>query len=188
MDDSQIMDLYWQRNEEAIQETDRKFGSYCFAIADNILHNAEDAKECVNDTWLKVWNAIPPQRPNNLRMFVAKIVRNLSFNRFNAHSAAKRGSGEILLVLDELSECLAGNSNVEHEYAAKELGQCIRGFIRTLPERDGNVFVRRCFYTEAVSEIAKRYALTENNVMVILSRTRKKLKTHLIEEGFFSGQ
>ena len=188
MDDSRIMELYWQRDEGAIQETDRKYGPYCFAIADNILHNKEDAKECVNDTWLKVWNAIPPQRPNNLRMFVAKIARNLSFNRYNARSAEKRGGGEIVLALDELSECLASNANVEREYAAKELGQCIRVFIRALPERDGNVFVRRYFFTEAVSEIAKRYGLTENHVMVILSRTRKKLKTHLIKEGFFSGQ
>lgn len=105
---------------------------------------------------------------------------------FQSRSAEKRGGGEIVLVLDELAECLAGESDVESEYEARELGQCIRMFVRALPERDGNVFVRRYFFTEPVAEIAKRYGLTDNNVMVILSRTRKKLKVHLIKEGFFS--
>ena len=186
MDDSRIVELYCQRNADAIKETDSKYGAYCFAIADNILHNKEDSEECVNDTWLNTWNAIPPQKPTKLQMFLAKSTRNLSFNRYNARSAEKRGSGEIVLVLDELAECLAGESDVESEYEARELGQCIRYFIRALPERDGNVFVRRYFFTEPVAEIANRYGLTENNVMVILSRTRKKLKTHLIKEGFFS--
>ena len=124
---------------------------------------------------------------DKLQLFLAKITRNLSFNRFQTRSAKKRGGGEIVFVLDELAECLAGEENVERDYEAKELGQCIRLFVRALPERDGNVFVRRYFFTELVSEIAQRYALTENHVMVILSRTRKKLKKHLIKEGFFGG-
>ena len=186
MEDSKIVELYWQKNADAIKETDSKYGAYCFAIADNILHNKEDSEECVNDTWLNAWNAMPPHKPTKLQMFLAKITRNLSFNRFNARSAEKRGGGEIVLVLDELAECLAGESDVESEYEARELGQCIRMFVRALPERDGNVFVRRYFFTEPVAKIAKRYGLTDNNVMVILSRTRKKLKTHLIKEGFFS--
>lgn len=183
---SRIVELYWQKNADAIKETDSKYGAYCFAIADNILHKKEDSEECVNDTWLNAWNAMPPQKPTKLQMFLAKITRNLSFNRFNARSAEKRGGGEVVLVLDELAECLAGESDVEGEYEARELGQCIRMFVRALPERDGNVFVRRYFFTEPVAEIAKRYGLTDNNVMVILSRTRKKLKVHLIKEGFFS--
>ena len=186
MEDSRIVELYWQKNADAIKETDSKYGAYCFAIADNILHNNEDSEECVNDTWLNAWNAMPPQKPTKLQMFLAKITRNLSFNRFNARSAEKRGGGELVLVLDELAECLAGESDVESEYEARELGRCIRMFVRALPERDGNVFVRRYFFTEPVAEIAKRYGLTDNNVMVILSRTRKKLKVHLIKEGFFS--
>lgn len=186
MEDSRIVELYWQKNADAIKETDSKYGAYCFAIADNILHKKEDSEECVNDTWLNAWNAMPPQKPTKLQMFLAKITRNLSFKRFNARSAEKRGGGEVVLVLDELAECLAGESDVEGEYEARELGQCIRMFVRALPERDGNVFVRRYFFTEPVAEIAKRYGLTDNNVMVILSRTRKKLKVHLIKEGFFS--
>lgn len=184
MDDNQIIALYWSKNERAVAETNRKYGSYCFTIADNVLHNREDSEECVNDTWLHAWNAMPPQKPARLRMFLAKITRNLSFNRFNARTAQKRGGGEIDLVLDELAECIAGESDIENEYAAKELGQCIQKFVRDLPERDGNVFVRRYFFTEPVAVIARRYGLTDNNVMVILSRTRKKLKVHLIKEGF----
>lgn len=184
MEDSQIIELFWQKNPEAISKTANKYGAYCSTIAKNILHNAEDSEECVNDTWLHAWNAIPPQRPNALRMFLAKITRNLSFDRFIAQNAEKRGGGEIPLVLDELAECLAGETDVEAEYESRELGQCIRQFVRILPERDGNVFVRRYFFTEPVADIAKRYGLTQNNVMVILSRTRRKLKAHLLKEGY----
>ena len=186
MEDSRIVELYWQKNADAIKETDSKYGAYCFAIADNILHNKEDSEECVNDTWLNAWNAMPPQKPTKLQMFLAKITRNLSFNRFNARSAEKRGGGEIVLVLDELAECIASETDVASEYEAKELGQCIRRFVKALPERDGNIFVRRYFFTESITQIAQKCSLTENNVMVILSRTRKKLKAHLVKEGFFS--
>ena len=184
MEDHQIVELYWQKNADAISETSNKYGGYCFAIADHILNNTEDSEECVNDTWLHAWNAIPPQKPNVLRMFLAKITRNLSVNRFKARSAEKRGGGEILLVLDELADCLAGETDVEREYEGRELEQCIRRFVRGLPERDGNVFVRRYFFTEPVAAVAERYGLTENNVMVILSRTRKKLRLKLAKEGY----
>ncbi|MBQ8798245.1 MAG: sigma-70 family RNA polymerase sigma factor [Lachnospiraceae bacterium] len=186
MEDYQIIELYFNRKEEAIKETDSKYGSYCFAIAENVLHNAEDSEECVSDTWLKAWNAMPPHRPTMLRMFLAKITRNLSFNRFQARNAEKRGGGELPLVLDELAECIAHESDTENEYFAKELEQCIRHFVRDLPEREGDVFVRRYFFTEPVAVIAKRYCMTDNNVMVMLSRTRKKLKAHLKKEGYFS--
>ena len=184
MEDSQIIELYWQKNADAISETSSKYGAYCYTIADNILHSIEDSEECVNDTWLHAWNAMPPQKPNVLRMFLAKITRSLSVNRFKARSAEKRGGGEINLVLDELADCLAGGTNVEAEYEVKELEQCIRRFVRGLPERDGNVFVRRYFFTEPVVVIAKRYGLTESNVTVILSRTRKKLRLKLAKEGY----
>ena len=184
MEDHQIVELYWQKNADAISETSNKYGGYCFAIADHILNNTEDSEECVNDTWLHAWNAIPPQKPNVLRMFLAKITRNLSVNRFKARNAEKRGGGEILLVLDELADCLAGETDVEREYEGRELEQCIRRFVRGLPERDGNVFVRRYFFTEPVAAVAERYGLTENNVMVILSRTRKKLRLKLAKEGY----
>ena len=184
LEDSQIVELYWKKNVDAISETANKYGAYCFTIADNILHCAEDSEECVNDTWLHAWNAMPPQKPDVFRMFLAKITRNLSFNRFNARNVEKRGGGEIVLVLDELSECIASEADVEAAYEVTELEQCIRCFVRSLPERDRNVFVRRYFFTEPIPAIAERYSLTVNNVTVILSRTRKKLKTVLLMEGY----
>lgn len=186
MEDQKIIELYFQRNTDAIKETDNKYGSYCFAIANNILHNNEDSEECVNDTWLNAWNAIPPQRPTILRMFLAKISRNLSFNRFEARNAEKRGGGEIHLVLDELAECIANESDTEDEYLAKELEEIIRIFVRELPEREGNIFIRRYFFTEPISMISKRYGMTDNYVTVILSRIRKKLKGRLEKEGYFN--
>ncbi len=184
MEDNQIVELYWRRSADAISETANKYGAYCFTIAENILHNTEDSEECVNDTWFHAWNAIPPQKPKALRMFLAKITRNLSFDRFHARKAEKRGGGELDLVLDELGECLGGGADAETAYEAEELRRSIQRFVRSLPERDGNVLVRRYFFAEPVADIAKRYGLTENNVMVILSRTRRKLKAHLLKEGY----
>lgn len=184
MEDCQIVELYWQKNTDAISETSSKYGAYCFTIAENILHSAEDSEECVNDTWLHAWNTMPPQRPNVLRLFLAKITRNLSFNRFHARNVEKRGGGEIILVLDELSECIADKADVEVAYETAELERYICRFVRALPERDRNVFVRRYFFTEPISAIAERYGLTVNNITVILSRTRKKLKLALMKEGF----
>lgn len=185
MEDGQIIELYWQKNPDAISETADKYGTYCFKIADSILHNIEDSEECVNDTWLHAWNAIPPKRPSVLRLFLAKIARNLAFDRFSALNAEKRGGTELVLVLDELAECLGGGTDTESAYETKELGECIRRFVRALPEKNGNVFVRRYFFAESVADIAKRYGLSEGNVMVILSRTRKKLKDHLQTEGYY---
>lgn len=184
MEDRQIVELYWQKNPDAISETAGKYGAYCFAIADNILHSAEDSEECVNDTWLHAWNAIPPQRPRVLRLFLARITRNLSFDRFSARTAEKRGGGEIALILDELGECLSGGTDAESVCEAKELRQCVRRFVEELPERDGNVLVRRYFFSEPVADIARRYGLTEDHVAVILSRTRRKLRAHLLKEGY----
>lgn len=184
MEDRQIIELYWQKNADAIAETARKYGAYCFAIADNILHSAEDSEECVNDTWLRAWKAMPPQRPAALRIFLARITRNLSFDRFYARRAEKRGGGELPLVFEELAECLPGGTDAETACEGKELEECVRRFVRALPERDGNVFVRRYFFTEPAAVIAKRYGLSENHVLVILSRTRKKLKRELMKEGY----
>ena len=183
MEDSQIIELYWQRNPDAVSETAGKYRAYCFTIAENILHNTEDSEECVNDTWLHAWNAMPPQRPSVLWLFLARITRNLAFDRFRARNAEKRFGGEMALVLDELAECLGG-ATTESAFEAKELRECIRRFVRALPERDGNVMARRYFFAEPVADIAKRYGLSENNGMVILSRTRRKLKAHLLKEGY----
>ncbi len=186
MEDSQIIRLYWQRNTDAIKETDRKYGAYCFAIANNILRSAQDSEECVNDTWLSVWDAVPPQKPKVFRMFLAKITRNLSINRYCSRGAQKRGGGETALVLEELRECISDKTDVAGEYEAKELGKAISAFAGSLPARECSIFLRRYFFTESVAQIAKRYGITENNTSVILSRTRSKLKAHLIREGFIN--
>lgn len=184
MNDSQIIKLYWQRNECAIQETNSKYGAYCYSIANNILTSKEDSEECVNETWLRAWNTMPPQKPNRLNLFLAKITRNLSFDKFKAKTADKRGGGELTLVLDELESCIADSTDTEKEYSAKELNESINSFLHTLSECECNVFLRRYFYAESVTEISVRYELKESNVNVILSRARKKLRTHLEKEGY----
>lgn len=184
MDDRQIIELYWQRNADAVSETAKKYGAFCFTIAKNILHNTQDAEECVNDTWLRAWNAMPPQKPGVLRLFLARITRNLSLDCLHARNAEKRGGGETALVLDELAECLGGGADTEAACEAGELRQFIRRFVRALPQRERNVLVRRYFFAEPIADIAKRYGLTENNVAVILSRTRRKLKDDLLKEGY----
>ncbi len=184
MKDDQIIELYWQRNENAIRETQAQYGNYCHAIAEHILHDDKDSEECVNDTWLQAWNTIPPQRPAYLQLYLAKITRNLAFGRYRASHAKKRGGGEVNVVLEELAECLAGTSDVETEYLGRELADSINCFVRSLPEREGNLFIRRYFYTESISTIAKRYRLTENHTMVILSRVRKRLRKFLEKEGY----
>ena len=184
MSDEQIIELYQKRDEIAIRATNESYGAYCYSIANRILRSAEDSWECVNDTWLRVWNSIPPQRPQCLRAFLAKITRNLAFDRFRREHAHKRGAGEIQLALDELEECVAANSDVEAELFSEEMKRCIDSFLRGLSEQKRDVFLRRYFYVESTAAIAKRYDLKESNVLMILSRTRKELKNHLEKEGF----
>ena len=183
MEDHQIIELYWARDEQAITVSDAKYGPYCRAVARNILWDERAGEECVSDTWFHAWNGIPPQKPEKLGSFLLKITRNLSLNRLRDGETQKRGGGEAMLALEELAQCIASSENVETALEARELGACIRRFVRNLPEREGNIFVRRYFYTDPLADIAKRYGLTENNVTVILSRTRKKLKDQLVKEG-----
>jgi len=183
MEDQKIIELYTKRNETAIEKTAEKYGKYCFTIANNILHSLEDSEECVNDTWMKAWNSIPPAVPTYLRVFLGKITRNLSLDKYRFNHSEKRGGGEIGLVLEELEEVVAGKDSVEVCYERKELVQAINAYLHTLSERDCNVFIRRYFFAEEVKVIAKRYRLKESNVLMILSRTRKKLQKHLREEA-----
>ena len=184
MEDKEIIELYNRREETAISCTAEKYGTYCFSIANNILHSHEDSEECVNDTWMKAWNAIPPTVPTYLRVFLGKITRNLSFDKYRASHSESRGGGQMAVVLDELEEIVAGSSDVEAHYEQKELVEAINTYLKKLPERECNIFVRRYFYAEETSDIAKRYQLKESNVLMILSRTRKKLRTFLKEEDF----
>lgn len=184
MDDEQILDLYFARDEQAVAETDRKYGGYCFSLANGILNSEQDAEETVSDTYLKAWNAIPPHRPSVFRLFLAKITRNLAFSRWRQNTAGKRGGGEMQLVLDELAECIAAPVGVEEQVSAKELGKTIRAFLDTLPVREQDIFLRRYFFVEESGTIARRYGMKPATVLRTLSRTRAKLKKYLTREGY----
>lgn len=184
MDDSKIIKLYWDRDEEAIAATASKYGSYCTSIAKNILHISEDSEECVNDTYLSAWNSMPPHRPNILPSFLGKITRNLAFNRYKHNTAEKRGGGEAPLVLEELGDVVSGRDSVESEADRRELVGAINGFLKTLTREKRAIFVCRYWYFDSVSEIASRFGMTENNVYVALNRLRSKLRVYLNERGF----
>lgn len=181
--DEQIIALYWKRDEKAIGETAVKYGGYCFTIANNILENTEDSEECVSGTWWKAWNAIPPQRPNFLKLFLGKITRNLAINLYKSQRTEKRGGQELTLVLEELAECVSGSETPELELQRKELISGINDFLESLPAEKRGIFLRRYWDGEKVMDIATRYRLTENNVSVQLNRMRKQLKGALIERG-----
>ena len=184
MKDTEILDLYFDRNEQAIAETQNKYGSYCFSIAIHVLHDQEDADECVNDTWMRAWNSIPPNRPDHLNIFLGTITRNLSFDRWKKKKALKRGSGEFETQIDELEECIpAGGASTEEAVEAAELQRMINDFLRSLPEKERNVFLRRHWYSEEYAEIAKRYGMNLNSVKTSLFRTRGKLKAYLEKQG-----
>ena len=184
MDDEQILDLYFARDEQALAETDRKYGGYCFTLANGILNSEQDAEETVSDTYWKAWNTIPPHRPSVFKLFLAKITRNLAFSRWRQYSAEKRGGGEMNLVLDELAECIAAPVGVEEQVSAKELGKTIRAFLDTLPVQEQDIFLRRYFFVEESGTIAKRYGMKPATVLRTLSRTRMKLKKYLAREGY----
>lgn len=182
MDDSKIIDLYWQRDERAISETDGKYGTFCYSLAYRILEQHQDAEECVSDTWLRAWNAMPPQRPNRLQQFLARITRNLAFDRWRAHRAGKRCA--LTVALDELESCLPAPDGVEEPLRQKELSEALSRFLNALPARERGIFLRRYFYVESTKEIAERCGLKESHVLTLLSRTRKKLREQLRKEGF----
>ena len=182
MTDEEIISLYFDRSEEAIAATQRKYDGYCRAIVGRILGSARDTEEIISDTWLKAWLSIPPNRPRDLKLYLAKIGRNLALNRLRDGRAAKRGEAADA-VLEELREVL-GENTTEETVNAKELQTAVNRFLRQLPERECNVFIRRCFYAESAEEIAARYGLRPNTVTVSLHRTRKKLREYLVKEGY----
>ena len=178
MEDKDIVELYFERSERAIDATAEKYGAYCHAIARNLLGSDADAEECVNDTWLSTWNSIPPNRPSVLRTYLGKLVRRLSVNRIRYRTAEKRGGGEIPLILDELSECLSDEER-ETDDLTKE---ALHRFLTELGERDRRVFLLRYFYGEPIREIANRFGFSESRVKSILYRARERLRCVLESE------
>lgn len=183
MEDQNILDLYFQRSEQAIAETDRKYGGYCYSVAYNILYNREDSEESVSDAYLQAWNTIPPRRPNILRAFLAKLTRHISIDRWRKLSAQKRGGGEMILALEELDAC-AETRNPETTLQSKELVQLLNRFLQGLPEVERNVFLCRYWYLDSIQTISQFTGFTESKVTSMLHRTRGKLRKLLSQEGY----
>ena len=183
MTDQKIVQLYWDRSESAIEETDKKYGNYCHSIAYNILSDEEDSKECVNDTYLQAWDSIPPHRPNPLATFLGKITRNLSLNRYQFNRAEKRGSGQLPLVLDELQECVGIPGPEERMIESIVLTDLLNRFLADLPLEHRKIFMQRYWYIRSVEEIARDLRITQSKVKMSLLRSRNKLKELFEKEG-----
>ena len=181
MNDQYIVDLFWNRDEQAITAAQEQYGKLCHSVAYNILGNREDTEECVNDTYLHAWTAIPPERPASLGAYLCRIARNLAINRYRADRREKRGAGQTALALDELSECVADESTSMVDEVL--LRDALNRFLRTQPELTRHVFVQRYWYLRAIAEIAEEFGMTESRVKMLLLRTRQRLRDHLTKEG-----
>ena len=183
MDDAKIIDLFWARSEEAIQETNKAYGRKLHALANKILNNREDAEESVNDTYLKTWEIIPPQRPKYYYAFLASICRHLSFHKVDWKLAAKRNA-EVVTLTQEMEMCIP-DATRDRELEGKELGRIMNAFLESLPKDTRLIFLRRYWHVDTIAEIAARYGMTESKVKMQLSRTRAKLQTYLESEGIY---
>lgn len=179
MDDNQIVQLFWERNEQAITETDKKHGKRCRIIAENILNNREDASDCVNDSYFKLWNLIPPERPSFFGAFLSSVVKHTAIDFLKAKTAVKRGGGEMPLVIEELEDVVSDNSNVERNFENKEIIGKINDFLESLPLKNRRMFVLRYWYCCEIPEIASRLGMRKNTVSVTLNRIRKQLREYL---------
>ncbi len=184
MEDKKIVELFLQRSEQAVTETQSKYGNYCYFIAYQILTNNEDAEESVNDTYIDAWNSIPPHKPAILSTFLGKITRRISIDRWRCRNAKKRGGGEIPLVLEELAECIEGNNSIEQELEQKRLTEVINTFVLGLPQTEQKVFLCRYWYMDSVYSICRQFGFSESKVKSMLYRTREKLKHVLEKEDF----
>lgn len=185
MEDKEIIALYNERSEKAITETDIKYGRYLRKISDNILGDREDTEECMNDSYLKVWNSIPPQFPKILKAFIARITRNTALNIYEKRKASKRCASEVALSLEELEECLEGRDNVVSEIERKEIMKALDDFLGTLDKKKRICFVQRYFYLEPLKDIAERNDISEAALRTLLCRTRTELKEFLKKRGLF---
>jgi len=182
LNDDKILDLFEARSETAISETLQKYGNYCLTIALNILQNKEDAEECVNDTFLRAWNSIPPERPTAFRAYLAKIVRNLSLDKLKQNTRKKRGGNTMTVMISELEECLASNTTVESEFDRGLMVQALNNFLEGLDSESRFVFMRRYWYSDSIATIAQGCRMSESKVKSMLFRTRNKLNAYLKKE------
>jgi RNA polymerase sigma-70 factor (ECF subfamily) len=184
MEDKEIVDLYWQRDERAIAESAAKYGAYCRSVAGRILRNDEDTEECVSDTWLHAWNAMPTDRPERLSLYLGRLSRWLSLNRLRDRERLRRGGGELTLALEELDELIPAASDTEKAVERRELSRCIGNYVNQMREPERGVFLCRYWYLAPVKEIASRFGFSEAKVKSMLLRSRQKLKTVLEKEGY----
>ena len=183
MNDSQIVALFFDRDQRAIEETAAKYGSYCYSIVRNILQSREDSEEAVSDTYLALWATIPPHRPVVLRTFLGKIARRTALKRWEHLHTQKRGGGEVALALEELSEYLSDGTTLESRMETAELTRMLNEFLRKLPKEERQVFVSRYWYLDPIADIAARFGFSQSKVKSMLSRTRMKLRATLSKEG-----
>ena len=184
MNDLQIVELFWDRNESAIQEAQTKYGAYCAAVASHILDSREDIEECVSDAFLGAWNAIPPHRPVVLSAFLGKLTRRLCLKKLRQSGAQKRGAGALRESFEELSDCIPAGTGPEELLEAAELALVINRFLASLPDADRRVFVCRYWYFDSIEEIASRFGYSQSKVKMKLKRTRDRLADHLRREGY----
>lgn len=185
MEDEQIIALYWDRSEDAIRETNFKYGPYCENISYGILRNREDSKECVSDTWLRAWNTMPPQKPTYLSLFLAKIVRNLSLDRYRKGHAVFRGSGQTALVYEELEEAIPSLQSGEQLADTLEIRDSLERFLDGLPLQQRQIFLLRYWYVHTPKEIGQQLGIRQQKINNMLYELRKKLKKHLEQEGIW---
>ena len=185
MKDNEILNLYWNRDENAIKLTAETYGKYCYSVAYNILHNNEDAEECVSATWVTAWNSIPPHRPNRLSTFLGKLTRNIAINRYKQMHTQKRGEGQVDIALTELEGCVSSHMDVEQVTDEMVLTEALERFLRAQPRIDRNIFIGRYWHLYSITELAKAYNMSESKVTSMLFRMRNKLKIHLEKEGVY---
>ncbi len=186
MEDSRIIALFWQRDESAVKETQKKYSRFCRSIAYRILGNEEDATECENDTYLRVWNTVPPKHPDVLAAYLGTITRNLSLDRLRRRHADKRAQGEAYISLTELEECIPDSKSIADTVETNELAWLVSAFLRTLPEHECNIFLCRYWAFMSINEICAKYGYSQSKVKSMLMRTRQKLLAQLEKEGIFA--
>lgn len=187
LSDEQIVDLYWKRDEDAIRQTDLKYGKYLYVIAYNIVHDRMDCEECLNDTYLGTWNRIPPQRPNVFQVFLSRVMRNIAIDKFRHNRTAKRVPSEMLISLEELEDCICETPSVDEELANSRLAKALNDFVQALDDRRQFIFVCRYYYADKVSAIAHMLQVGDATIFRELSEIRKDLKQHLEKEGIERG-
>lgn len=184
MEDSGIVSLYWDRDENAIDQTAKKYGKYLFTIAHNILSDPEDSRESVNDAYLAAWDSIPPHKPENLRTYLAKLTRRTAIDLFRKRTSQKRAPGEYALSLEELDNCISAGDTTEQTVSRQLLAQTIAVFLRQENQQSRNIFLCRYYYMDPVKQIAKQFGISESKVKILLHRTRNRMREYLQKEGF----